>query len=67
MKTKMQLSDLKVQSFITDVDPGKIEVKGGFLSIGHRCSHDNSCDRVCGEPHPSHPAHCGEEAFENLA
>jgi erythromycin esterase-like protein len=34
MKSKMQLSDLQVQSFVTDIKVVKAEVKGGILSKG---------------------------------
>lgn len=63
MKSKMKLNTLKVQSFVTDLEAGKIEIRGGeeLLSIGHRCSHNNTCARVCGEPHPTYRAHCPAE------
>jgi hypothetical protein len=40
---KLELVNLKVKK-ITEKE--KKDVKGGFLSIGHVCSHRNSCDRL---------------------
>jgi hypothetical protein len=60
----MQLNDLKVQSFVTDLEVEKVKVNGGFLSIGHACSHENTCDRVCGNPHGTDRHHCGADYAE---
>jgi hypothetical protein len=53
---KLELVNLKVKK-ITEKE--KKDVKGGFLSIGHVCSHRNSCDRLetkCeGECYPRRP------------
>jgi len=41
---KLNLGQLKIKSFITNLDTKSEEtVKGGFLSIGRECSNLNLC------------------------
>lgn len=40
---KLELKNLKVKEVSRE---NKSSIKGGFLSIGHACSHRNHCDRL---------------------